>query len=170
MTSVRDMCAVVTIAVLALVGPVVDEAVPRRSSDPTAGAVEQVGAPRSTDVHIYGDSLTWRARPAYAGLAIVHSYPGTTLVSWFDAVLAEGSPVIVLALGSNDALGAGTGPWSDLLDALPPTTCVVWPVVYRSPARPAIVTFDGAMSLLASSRSNVHVVDWDSAVRRIRSG
>lgn len=118
-------------------------------------------APPPNPTAIYGDSLTWVIPTAIPG-ADVRSYPGTTVVNWSGEIAVDHHPVVILALGSNDAIGEGVAPWGAVLNSLPASTCVIWPMAYRAASRPAIAPFDDALRPLLRARPRTHIIDWDA--------
>jgi hypothetical protein len=120
-------------------------------------------------VAIYGDSLTVLAWEHYQQItageidSYEHAAPGDVLPDWRDAILADPLDHMVLALGTNDAERDGAKPWADLLNALPATTCVVWPKPYEGSN--AVTLFNAQMAAVVAAHSNVHVVDWNATAQ-----
>ncbi len=120
-------------------------------------------------VAIYGDSLTVLAWERYEQItagevdSYEHAVAGAVLPDWSEAILANPLDRMVLALGTNDAERDGAKPWADVLDALPATTCVVWPKPYEGSN--AVMLFNAQMAAVVAAHSNVHVVDWNAAVQ-----
>lgn len=130
---------------------------------PASRVTAQSGLPGVKHIAVYGDSLLDNSL-AFGVPATwdIHGFGGTSLSNWQANLLANRSPTIILALGTNDANQADPiSTWTFVLDRLS-QHCVVWPITYHY--HQAQIDFDTAMLALLPSYQNVHTVDWNSRV------
>ncbi|MEY2450695.1 MAG: hypothetical protein QOD92_269 [Acidimicrobiaceae bacterium] len=121
------------------------------------------------ELAIYGDSLMAPAWARYQEITASerdthgHWFAGAALPNWSASIQGDTVNRLVLALGTNDADRDGAKPWADLLDALPETKCIVWPKTYEG--SDAVKVFNADLSTIVAAHPNVHVIDWDAAVK-----
>ena len=134
----------------------------------SAGAAAPTAAP-TRSVALYGDSLTVMAWDHYLWITandVVtdgHRYNGTQLRDWRDSILANPNDRLVLALGTNDAIGDGAAPWADLFNKLPASKCIVWPKPYEGGSK--VKLFNTQMAAIVAAHPNVHMIDWNAQVQ-----
>jgi hypothetical protein len=136
----------------------------------TTDSPSPAAAPAPThSVALYGDSLTVMAWDHYLWITANdiatdgHRYNGTQLSDWRDSILANPNDHLVLALGTNDALGDGAAPWADLFNKLPASKCIVWPKPYEGGSK--VKLFNAQMTAIVAAHPNVHVIDWNAQVQ-----
>ena len=137
-------------------------------SDLPAAESTATAAP-TRSVALYGDSLTVMAWDHYLWITADdvttdgHRYDGTQLRDWRDSILSNPNDRLVLALGTNDAMGDGAAPWADLLNKLPASKCIVWPKPYEGGSK--VKLFNTQMAAIVAAHPNVHVIDWNAQVQ-----
>ena len=139
------------------------------SDAPEATASPEAAAAPPRSIALYGDSLTVMAWDHYLWITANdvstdgHRYDGTQLSDWRDSILSNPNDRLVLALGTNDAMGDGAAPWADLLNKLPASKCIVWPKPYEGGSK--VKLFNTQMAAIVAAHPNVHVIDWNAQVQ-----
>jgi hypothetical protein len=135
----------------------------------TDGAPTETTKAPTRSIALYGDSLTVMAWDHYVWITANdvstdgHRYDGTQLSNWRDSILSNPNDRLVLALGTNDAVGDGAAPWADLLNKLPASKCIVWPKPYEGGSK--VKLFNTQMAAIVAAHPNVHVIDWNARVQ-----
>lgn len=126
---------------------------------------------------IFGDSLSWvvkdqlQATAERTGMAepVQWVYSGFTVARWeplIEAATEQGWPVVVLALGHNDANSPEEAlpAWQRVLDGFAEAgTCVVTLRTYRSPRLSEEgIEFLDTLDALVAEYPDVHTLDWAS--------
>ncbi len=157
-------------ATAATESPVPVQRISYSPSPPAAPAPPPPPAPASLpEVSIYGDSLTVMAWAHYADItadeltSYEHAHAGAALPDYRDAIEVDRLARLVLALGTNDAQRDGARPWAEVLNAVPASTCIVWPKPYEGSN--AVKLFNTQMTAVIAAHPNVHVVDWDAIAK-----
>jgi len=139
------------------------------SDAPAATASPDAAAAPTRSIALYGDSLTVMAWDHYLWITANdvstdgHRYDGTQLSDCRDSILSNPNDRLVLALGTNDAMGDGAAPWADLLNKLPASKCIVWPKPYEGGSK--VKLFNTQMAAIVAAHPNVHVIDWNARVQ-----